>query len=80
MRDELFLDEFIIMPNHLHAIIILKTTKIEKINDTHGLHGLHVVDTHGRAYLQTTEQTEKNYHLFVNQNLYHHLLVVSNRQ
>jgi len=59
MRDELFLDEFIIMPNHLHAIIILKTTKIEKINDTHGLYGLHVVDTHGRAYLQTTEQTEK---------------------
>ena len=26
MRDELFLDEYIIMPNHLHAIVLLKKT------------------------------------------------------
>lgn len=28
IRNELFLDEFIMMPNHLHAIIILKKNKI----------------------------------------------------
>ncbi len=40
IRDELYLDEYIIMPNHLHAIIIL-------VNN-----GLHV-ETHGRASLQS---------------------------
>ena len=51
IRDELFLDEYIIMPNHLHAIIILKKT-IEKtvddshdLDDLHGSHGTH--GTHG---------------------------------
>ena len=59
IRDELFLDEFIIMPNHLHAIIILEKQKIDKINDTYGTHGLDdsYVETHGRASLQFTEQT-----------------------
>ena len=41
IRDELYLDEYIIMPNHLHAIIVL-------VNN-----GLHV-ETHGRASLQST--------------------------
>ena len=51
IRNELFLDEFQIMPNHLHAIIILKKTQIEKNNGSvgsHGSHGSHV-ETHGRA-------------------------------
>ena len=39
MRDELFLGEYVVMPNHLHAIIILKKSVIN-------------VETHGRASLQ----------------------------
>ena len=34
IRAELFLDEFVIMPNHLHAIVIIKKT-----HGTHGTHG-----------------------------------------
>ena len=50
IRSELFCDAFIIMPNHIHAIL-----RIENINlDSHGLHGLHV-ETHGRASLQTQQ-------------------------
>ena len=40
IRAELFLDTFIIMPNHIHAIIILKQQ-----NDK-------IVETHGRAFQQ----------------------------
>lgn len=64
IRDELFLDEYIIMPNHLHAIVVLNnknnSTKNDgwdgtnETNDLHGLHGLHV-EKHGRASLQPTE-------------------------
>jgi len=65
IRNELFLDEFIIMPNHLHAIIILekiknkKTTNMNGLHGTHGTHGTHVVETHGRASLQSPEQSIK---------------------
>ena len=45
IRDELFSDEFIIMPNHIHAIIILKKTTI--------------VETHGRASLQSSRQSSQ---------------------
>ena len=64
IRDELFLDEFIIMPNHLHAIIILKKTNKIELNDElndlkNGSHdlldGSHV-ETHGRASLQQQQQ------------------------
>ena len=67
IRNELFCDKYIIMPNHLHAIIILKKTIIEnmddlhelhKLHELHGLHGLHV-ETHGRASLQSTKQSTK---------------------
>ena len=40
IRTELFLDEYVIMPNHIHAIVGLK-----KMDDT-------TVETHGRASLQ----------------------------
>ncbi len=40
IRDELYLDEYIIMPNHLHAIIVL-------VNNGSP------VETHGRASLQS---------------------------
>ncbi len=50
IRDELFLDEYIVMPNHLHAIVIIDNLNIN--NDLHDLHGTHV-ETHGRASLQS---------------------------
>ena len=34
IRDELFLDEFQIMPNHIHAIIKLDNTTLDKIEPT----------------------------------------------
>ncbi|NJK87152.1 MAG: hypothetical protein HC906_15420, partial [Bacteroidales bacterium] len=48
MRNELYLDEYIIMPNHLHAIVILNKPEnnnygSDDTNDSHGLHGLHHV-------------------------------------
>lgn len=49
IRDELFLHEFVMMPNHIHTIVEIK-------NDNRGgrdVGGTHLdVDTHGRAYLQ----------------------------
>lgn len=69
IRNELFLDEYIIMPNHLHAIVLLKKngnneTKIDEsyggrcANDSHGSHGScgshgSHVETYGRASLQS---------------------------
>ena len=54
MRAELNCDEYVIMPNHLHAIIVLKKPKSDNYNDligSHDLGGSHV-ETHGRASLQ----------------------------
>lgn len=47
IRDELFLDEFIIMPNHIHAIVVLDNQNCIDDDDveTHG----DDVQTHGRA-------------------------------
>ena len=45
MRRKLFLEEFVIMPNHLHAIVI-----IDKTHDTNNINDINV-DTHSRAYL-----------------------------
>ncbi|MFO7789765.1 MAG: transposase [Bacteroidales bacterium] len=56
IRNELFLDEYIIMPNHLHAIVVLNKNGI--INMDNKLHGSDV-DTHGRAYLQPPNQSIK---------------------
>ena len=61
MRAELFLGEFILMPDHLHAIVILDKSKCMDIgacgDGSHGdvsfgnvVHGR--VETHGRASLQ----------------------------
>ncbi len=46
MRDEIMVDKYIIMPNHLHAIIILEKTD----GTTDGRDGH--VETHGRASLR----------------------------
>lgn len=65
IRDELFLNEFIIMPNHLHTIIVLNKPEIGiGSHGSHGSYGSHVethgshVETHGRASLQPIEQSE----------------------
>jgi len=59
IRRELFLNEFVIMPNHLHAIVIIDKThdtnningsNDNDINDTNNINDINV-DTHGRAYL-----------------------------
>ncbi len=47
IHDELFLDEYIIMPNHLHAIVEIK--KPDELID------ISPVDTHGRAYLRESQ-------------------------
>ncbi len=63
IRDELFLDEFIIMPNHIHAIVVLDRNSINKtdhelhdLNDLYDLDDL-PVETHGRASLQSPLQS-----------------------
>lgn len=54
MRHELFLDEYIIMPNHLHAIVLLKKSNNDQLFDFHRMNGTNGtnVETHGRASLQ----------------------------
>lgn len=54
IRDELFLDKFIIMPNHLHAIVVLK-----KNNETPNGFIDSYVETHGRASLPSIQQSPK---------------------
>ena len=50
IRNELYLDEYIVMPNHLHAIVVIEKTFDDDSNDTQGLNDT-PVDTHGRASL-----------------------------
>ncbi len=69
IRKELYLGRFVIMPNHLHAIIILDNTNdgsynIEtygKIGETHGRD----VETHGRASLPQFIRRPKSISSFV---------------
>jgi REP element-mobilizing transposase RayT len=75
IRNELFLDEYIIMPDHLHAIVLLKkmvdnngsddTVVDNGIVETHGHfpiepHGRFLVETHGRASLSSVEPTNNS--------------------
>lgn len=47
IRNELFLETYIIMPNHLHAIVVINNNDCDsEIVDNE------IVDTHGRAYPQ----------------------------
>ena len=78
IRDELFLDEFIIMPNHLHAIVIIKNNDLsvgmDGLSDdvdglsvgmdglSDGMDGLSVVDMDGRPYLQHSVQSIHSNH------------------
>jgi len=76
IRNELFLNEYIIMPNHLHTIVVLDNCATDGS-----------VDTHGRAYLRHPRNPRhprrKISQLFeisqyANQNQYHRLLRDSN--
>ena len=71
MRNELFLDEFIIMPNHIHAIVVLEKPKNDDSHNvaynthtthatprTHDTHATHV-ETHGRASLQQQQPQQQ---------------------
>lgn len=55
IRNELFCDEYIIMPNHLHAIVILEKS-IPNSNDTDDTDDSHV-ETYGRVSLQSCNQS-----------------------
>ena len=70
LREELFLGEFVLMPNHLHAIVILDKSKCT--DDVVGAQGDVVgmdgdmetrarVETHGRASLQSQRQCQQQY-------------------
>lgn len=48
IRKELFLDTYIIMPNHLHAIVVINKPDKMPLGENDG-----DVDTHGRAYLRS---------------------------
>jgi putative transposase len=56
IREELFLDEYIIMPNHIHAIIYLNDDKSDLGNYRKKNYKSlfeNAVDTHGRVYLRS---------------------------
>ena len=54
IRDELLLDEYIIMPNHLHAIVMINNRNRTTVDENGADGGMvaMVVETHGRASLQ----------------------------
>ncbi|GAF05841.1 transposase [Saccharicrinis fermentans] len=66
MRHELFLDKYVIMPNHIHAIVVLKNDNING-ECTVGGHtvggrtvgGRTAVETHGRASLPSQQQQQQ---------------------
>ena len=47
IRQEIGLDEFVVMPNHLHGIVIIRESTVKPETQAHGH-----VETHGRASLQ----------------------------
>ena len=53
IRKELFLGSFVLMPNHLHAIVTLDKKEVQDNVETHG----RFVETHGRASLQSQTVT-----------------------
>jgi REP element-mobilizing transposase RayT len=47
IRAELFLDEYVIMPNHLHLLVVIQKNDDIKMGGDHD-----AVNTHGRAYIR----------------------------
>jgi putative transposase len=64
IRDELYLDEYIIMPNHLHAIVMKNNSgnQTDKMDGT-GHAALHI-ETHGRASLHSNNHSNNQPKLF----------------
>lgn len=65
LREELFLGEFVLMPDHLHAIVILDKSKCEcsghvGMHDRVGTHDH--VETHGRASLPQPQPPTPQFH------------------
>jgi REP element-mobilizing transposase RayT len=60
IRRELFLDEFILMPNHLHAIIILNNPDNRIIKNDGDDGDVWDVETHGRASLHPKSNSNSN--------------------
>ena len=62
MRAELFLGEFVLMPDHLHAIVILDKSKCMDMgacgDELRGDVSFGPVETHGRASLPQTRQPQ----------------------
>lgn len=75
LRKELYLDEYMIMPNHLHAIVVLDKPQTGKTNETlitegttglGGMAGLDgspgsPVETHGRASLKPEQPNNPSF-------------------
>ena len=57
MRAELFLGEFVLMPDHLHAIVIMDKSKCMDVGSC-GDVSYGPVETHGRASLPQTRQSQ----------------------
>lgn len=57
LRQELLLDEFVIMPNHIHGLVVIKSVEMNSRKlETHGPN----VETHGRASLKETSHEIEN--------------------
>ncbi len=66
IRNELFLDEYIIMPNHLHAIIIINQNihslyDLYDFDDLPGEHG--AAGKHGETHDRASQQSSNNHSL-----------------
>ena len=68
LREELFLGEFVLMPNHLHAIVILDKSKCtvrvagadgDVVGTDGRMESRDRVETHGRASLQCQRQSQQ---------------------
>jgi len=57
IRNELFLDQYIIMPNHLHAIVVINNNESTTVNENDMDDDLHDAETHGRASLPSQTRT-----------------------
>jgi putative transposase len=59
MRENVVLDEWVIMPNHLHGIVVIRDISVETHNvETHCVE-THCVETHRNASLQKQQTTNK---------------------
>ena len=60
IRDELILHQFILMPNHLHAIVEIQNKNRGKMMDGGTTDGDPTVQTHGRASLRSDQRPDNH--------------------